>query len=79
MNLCYNPFQDITPLLGLNLKNIWISGWMLPKDQLELLHASFPDATIVDNSPRSTARGWRELPNYFAQRDLLGLWYMTTP
>ena len=79
VNLCYNPFQDITPLLGLNLKNIWISGWMLPKDQLELLHASFPDAKIVDNSARSTAKGWRDLPNYFAQRDLLGLWYMTTP
>ena len=79
VNLCYNPFQDITPLLGLNLKNIWISGWMLPKDQLELLHESFPDAKIVDNSARSTAKGWRDLPNYFAQRDLLGLWYMTTP
>ena len=79
VNLCYNPFQDITPLLGLNLKNIWISGWMLPKDQLELLHEAFPNATIVDNSPRSTGAGWRDLPNYFAQRDLLGLWYMTTP
>ena len=79
VNLCYNPFQDITPLLGLNLKNIWISGWMLPKDQLELLHEAFPNATIVDDSPRSTAAGWRDLPNYFAQRDLLGLWYMTTP
>ena len=79
VNLCYNPFQDITPLLGLNLKNIWISGWMLPKDQLQLLHDSFPDAKIVDNSARSTAKGWRDLPNYFAQRDLLGLWYMTTP
>lgn len=79
VNLCYNPFQDITPLLGLNLQNIWISGWMLPKDQLELLHEAFPNATIVDDSPRSTAAGWRDLPNYFAQRDLLGLWYMTTP
>ena len=79
VNLCYNPFKDITPLLGLNLKNIWISGWMLPKDQLELLHEAFPNATIVDDSPRSTAKGWRDLPNYFAQRDLLGLWYMTTP
>ena len=79
VNLCYNPFTDITPLLGLNLKNIWISGWMLPKDQLQLLHDSFPDAKIVDNSARSTAKGWRDLPNYFAQRDLLGLWYMTTP
>ena len=79
VNLCYNPFQDVTPLLGLNLKNIWVSGWILPKDQLELLKATFPDAKIVHDSPRSTAKGWRDLPNYFAQRDLLGLWYMTTP
>ncbi len=80
LNLCYNPFQDVTPLLELeNLQNIWLSGWMVPKDQLELLYEAFPDATIVHDSGRSTGRGWRDLPNYHAQRDLLELWYMTTP
>ncbi len=80
LNITYNPFQDVTPLLELeNLQNIWISGWMIPEDQLKMLHEAFPDAKIVDDSTRSTAEGWRDLPNYFAQRDLFGLWYMTTP
>ena len=74
------PFQDITPLLELeNLQNIWVCGWILPEDQLNMLHEAFPNARIVEDSTRSTGAGWRDLPNDFAQQDLLDLWYMTTP
>ena len=79
VNLCHNPFQDVSPLLGLNLKNIWVSGWILPKDQLDLLRETFPDARIEENAIGSVENGWRKLPNYYAQRDLLGLWYIETP
>jgi hypothetical protein len=35
-----------------------------------------PNTRIVYTEGSSTARGWRELPNYYAQRDILGMWYM---
>lgn len=79
VNFCYNPIEDLSPLFELeNLNNIWLSGWMLDKDQLEQLQEVHKDAKIVLDSPRSTGAGWRDLPNYFAQRDLLGMFYMTT-
>lgn len=79
VNLCYNTITDITPLLELeNLNNIWISGWNLDEEQIALLQQAHPDANIVLDAYRSTGRGWRDLPNYFAQRDLLGMWYMVT-
>lgn len=79
VNFCYNPIEDLSPLLELeNLNNIWLSGWMVDEEQVAQLQQVHKDAKIVLDSPRSTGAGWRELPNYFAQRDLLGMFYMTT-
>lgn len=79
VNLCYNNFTDITPLMGLeNLENIWLSGnyWRIPKEQREQLAQTFPDANIVYYSESSTGQGWRNIPRYYEQRDLLGMGYM---
>ena len=79
VNLCYNNFTDITPLLGLEkLENIWLSGnsWRIPKEQQQLLAETFPNAKIVYYSESSTGDGWRNIPRYYEQRDLLGMGYM---
>ena len=80
VNVTYNTIQDVTPLLGLeNLNNLWITGGFLTNDQIRQLQEGLPGVNLVLASGRSTAAGWRELPNYYAQRDILGMWYMTTP
>ena len=79
INIANNPIQDIS-LLGQieTLNNIWISGREWPRAQKEALNAAKPDATIVYYMDRgSTGKGWRSLDNYFNQRDLLGMWYMS--
>lgn len=80
LNVTYNPLKDVTVLKELpNLKNLWISGGLLKTDQVAWLEEEFSDINLVLYSGRSTAAGWRELPNYYKQRDLLDMWYMTTP
>lgn len=79
VNLCYNEVTDIAPLLEMeSLKNLWIAGRYLTEEQIQQLQDAHPEAKIVTDAYRSTGKGWRDLPNYFAQRDLLGMWYMTT-
>ena len=79
VNLSNNPIQDITPLAQIeSLNNIWISGKHWPQEQKDLLNAAKPDAKIVYyQNVGSTSEGWRSLDNYFNQRDLLGMWYMS--
>lgn len=79
VNLSNNPIQDITVLGRIEtLNNIWISGREWPYEQKETLNAAKPDATIVYYLDKgSTGKGWRNLDNYFNQRDLLGMWYMS--
>lgn len=78
VNLCYNDITDITPLLELpNLENIWISSnFNLAQEQKDLLSDRFPEAKIVFMTQSSTGLGWRNLPRYYEQRDLLGMGYM---
>lgn len=57
------------------LKNLWWAkpttlAWSILPDALKDTHLEF-------NNKSSTGNGWRELPNYFAQRDAFGLGYMT--
>ena len=79
VNLSNNPIQDITPLGQIEtLNNIWISGRVWPQAQKAALNAAKPDAKIVYyQNHGSTSEGWRSLDNYFNQRDLLGMWYMS--
>lgn len=79
INLSNNPMQDITVLGKIeSLNNIWISGREWPYEQKQELNAAKPDAKIVYyQDVGSTSKGWRSLDNYFNQRDLLGMWYMS--
>lgn len=57
------------------LKNLWWAcptalGWQTLPDAL-------PDTHIVFYNKSSTGNGWRTLPNYYAQRDIFGMHYMT--
>lgn len=80
LNATYNPVEDVTVLQTLpNLKNLWMTAGLLTKEQVAWLEAEFSDINLQLYTGRSTAAGWRELPNYFKQRDLLDMWYMTTP
>lgn len=81
VNLCYNRVADVTPLLELeNLKNLWASAIHLPEEQVKILEEELGDKINLQlYQSRSTGGGWRDLPNYYAQRDLLGMPYFTTP
>ena len=72
---------DVNPLLELeNINNLWFTSMYLEEDQIQILKDNFSDIDKRLIHPgRSTSEGWRDLPNYFAQRDVLGMWYMVTP
>ena len=56
------------------LKNLWMATF---KDHLKEMEAALPNTTI--KAPIDTTvinNGWRELPNYYAARDLLLMYYM---
>ena len=56
------------------LKNLWwcgISGY-----GVQLLHEALPDTRLEYGFTSSTGGGWRQLENYYAQRDLFGMRYM---
>ena len=79
INLSYCKIEDFSPLLELkNVKNLWLYGPNVSEEMSQQLQEAFPDAKHVFHVGRSTGYGWRDLPNYFAQRDLLGMPYMTT-
>ena len=56
------------------LKNIFWEGCK-PVYQ-EDLKASLPDTYILFGGENSQTKQWRKLPNYYAQRDVLGMEYM---
>ena len=79
INLSYIHIPDVQPLLELkSVKNLWLSASYLTEEQKQQVSDAHPDVNIVFHQMRSTGFGWRELPNYFAQRDLLGMHYMVT-
>jgi len=56
------------------LKNLW---WANPTSlAVNTLPEALPDTHIVFYNKSSTGNGWRELPNYYAQRDAFGMYYM---
>lgn len=79
LNMCYNLVSDFTPLLELeHLENLWIKGNYMTREKRMMLEEAFPNARIVFDNGKitSTDAGWRRLPRYYEQRDLLGMWYM---
>lgn len=77
INMCYT-FADPTPLLQMPwVENIWWSGhWAIPGMAAQLRQNN-PNVRVEYTTVSSTGGGWRELPNYYAMRDLVGMGYMT--
>ena len=62
------------------LKNLWWcnrDGYGISWKQQQMLREALPDCNFNFRYMSSTGGGWRELPNYYAQRDVLGMYYMT--
>ena len=57
------------------LKNLWIDGSDVRFSEKPILEAALPDTFIKYCDGEMTANGWRDLPNYFAMRDYLGMPY----
>lgn len=79
LNMCWTWPSNLEVLKDLpNLKNLWLVGAYYPQSALQQVQQAHPDATYaVAERGSSTGQGWRKLPNYFAQRDLLNMGYMT--
>lgn len=83
LNISYSIPQDITIFYEMQwLEHLWMRGyWEHPgyikqaDIQKAMPNTEFVFGSIEDIS--STGAGWRQLPNYFAMRDLLGMGYMT--
>ena len=70
-----NTFCDITPVLEMTwLKNLWMI--MGDGGDAWLASQALPDTHVVASGTATVASGWRRLPNYYAMRDALGMYYM---
>lgn len=70
-----NTGVDLEPLKKLTwLKNLWAifrSASVYPVSQ------ALPNTKVVSSGNATVASGWRDLPNYYAMRDQLKMYYMT--
>lgn len=57
------------------LKNLWIRGSAVNAEERKILEEALPNTNIKYCDYEMTRNGWRDLPNYFAMRDLLGMPY----
>lgn len=76
-------YGDPTPLTKMTwLKNLWwanVDGTHgLPcSNAKEILTEALPNTRMRFDIAHPTAGGWRQLENYFAMRDLMGMFYLT--
>ena len=83
------PLQDCTALEDLNIGNTgvsvepltqmpWLKNvWMIFKKSAYILTQALPDTKVVASGNATVASGWRDLPNYYAMRDWLKMYYMS--
>ncbi len=68
-------YCDITPFLEMTwLKNLWAPGRTYAEGVS--LKEALPDTNVVLTDKTPAGQGWRNLPNYYAMRDILGMPYM---
>ena len=85
------PLQDCTALEDLNVGNVyadftpvgkmtWLKNlWMVDcstRARYEMTQA-LPNTRVMVTGAATVANGWRDLDNYYAMRDLLGMHYMS--
>ncbi|MBO7252374.1 MAG: hypothetical protein J6V25_07095 [Oscillospiraceae bacterium] len=68
-------FADFTPVGQMTwLKNLWMVG--CSNGNAYRMSQALPNTTIMAAGNATVANGWRKLPNYYAMRDALGMYYM---
>lgn len=86
----YSPLQDCTALEDLNIgmtyaditpvcEMTWLQHlWMVNCNSGSVSKAAqaLPDTRILGGGSATVAGGWRSLPNYYAMRDCMGMFYM---
>lgn len=66
---------DVTPICEMKwLKNVWCN---LRPASAGKLAVALPDTRVYGSGSATVAGGWRNLPNYYAMRDALGMYYMS--
>lgn len=81
LNICYT-WGNIEPITRMTwLKNLWWSPgphrWQQVQYRKGILTECLPDTYLELDTDSSTGDGWRELPNYYKQRDLFEMPYFT--
>ena len=78
LNLGNSEIENIEPLKEMTwLKRLWLPGARkVPYAEREALQGALADTIVNFMGVGSTDQGWRESPNYYAMRDLLGMGYM---
>lgn len=75
-DLClgYNRKADPTPVMQMKwLKRLMIPGAFLTKQQRQDIKSALPNTIVVTESGSSTDKGWRNSPNYYFQREYMGM------
>lgn len=79
LNLGTSKIDNIEPLKQMTwLKHLWLPATkktVSATERRELVEA-LPDTVVNFQGPGSTGNGWREIPNYYAMRDILNMSYM---
>lgn len=66
-------YPSVDPLMQMTwLKNLW----MVDRGGAYQLSQALPDTKIVASADVTVGAGWRNLPNYYKMRDMLGMEYM---
>lgn len=69
-------FADFTPVGEMTwLKNLWMVG--CSRGAAYRMSVALPDTHMVVSGSATVANGWRDLPNYYAMRDIMGMYYMS--
>ena len=70
-----NSFADLEPIKQMTwLKNLWMNG---RASRAQEMMEALPNTYIYYSGTATVAGGWRNLPNYYAMRDALGMPYDT--
>ena len=71
-----NTFADFTPIQEMTwLKNLWMID--CSTSARYAMTQALPDTKVMVTGAATVANGWRDLDNYYAMRDLLGMHYMS--
>jgi len=66
-------WPDITPILQMT----WLKNLYLIKGNAKAnFPGHLPNTRVVTSGDYTVSNGWRNLPNYYAMRDILGMYYM---